>query len=224
MDAERLRRRELPLAVGPRGHVAELGLDRPGTKRQHIDARAAQLDPQRLGEAVHVGLGRGVDGEARQRQQPRRRADVADPAALPRQHARHRPVRQPCQRGHVHLEHGVDLVRLAGFERAEVAEAGVVDQDVAGKSLKGIERADQLGHISGIGQVGGDRVHAQRRVRGDEDGAQVLQPLRPPRGQHDAANAEIGQLHRELLPQTGRGTRDDRCLVPENAHACNLSV
>ena len=63
---------------------------------------------------------------------------------------------------------------LLGQQRMQVVEQAQIALPV-----ERIERADQLGHLRGVGEVAGDGIHAQRGIGGVEKSLQGGQPLGP---------------------------------------------
>ncbi len=171
-----------------------------------------QLDAQSLGKAVHVSLGRGVDGEGWQRNQARRGTNVADPARLAPEHAGKCPLRKARKSDHVDRHHRFDLRRFARFEGAEIAEAGVVNKNV-GREVGGIEFGQELGDGVFLGEIGSVNFDAYGRAF--QPRLQLLEPVEPPRGEDEMPHALGDELHGEFLAQTGGRAGDERRPVGE---------
>ncbi|MEI9998296.1 MAG: hypothetical protein WDO13_03570 [Verrucomicrobiota bacterium] len=112
------------------------------------------------------------------------------------------------------------------LEAAEVAEAGVVDQDVAGEAVErpAAQRLQQPRDLRRLRQVGRDGVDVQVGVGGDEEVLERVEPVLAPGGKHDAAHAHVGELHGEFLAESRGSACDEDGLVAKGAHTPDLSV
>ncbi len=77
-----------------RGGLAELGPDQARLEQDHVDAEAAQLKAQGVGDRLERVLGRVVVARAGERQPPAHRADVDDLSPSLRAHLRQHQLGQ----------------------------------------------------------------------------------------------------------------------------------
>ncbi len=89
----------LALAASPNSVVIS-----PGSSSIDVDAEAAHLEAQRVGDRLQRVLGRVVAAAAGERQPPAHRADVDDPAPALRAHLRQHQLREAHEPEHVRLE------------------------------------------------------------------------------------------------------------------------
>ncbi len=175
-----------PPALAPR-HLGKLRPHRPRAERRDADPGPVQLAAQRFGKTGHVGLGRCVDRKVRDRQEARRRADVQNRAALARDHAGQQRARQARQRHHVDQHHVIDLLRVGGGERSEIAEPGVVDQKIDREVLRRRPRRSTHSTASCCDKSVGRISTCKLGCRADQLRAQFLQSLLAPRDQDERA-------------------------------------
>ena len=178
----------------------------PGQSADTSTPGAAQFAPQRFGETGHVSLGRGVNRKVRNRQKASRRTHVQNRAALCCDHSRKKPTRQPRQRDHVYLHHVVDALRIRRGKRAEIAETGVVDQQID----RGL-RVDPARSVRRPPSVATDR--SDEFPPADLDVARSVRRAIPPaapsaaRPEHERRGA-TAELAGELAPDSGRSAGD----------------
>ena len=137
------------IVVGP---VEQLGRHRTELDQGGGQRGAAQVGPQPRRELGEPGLGRGVDGESRQRRHPGQGRQVDDVAPAPAQHPGHHLPAQVDGRDEVHPVHGFELGHREGGDVIGDTEAGVVHQHVDGAAV-GLDASDQPGHRRRVGQV-----------------------------------------------------------------------
>src|SRR4030095_17177404 len=88
----------------------DLVVDRSRVDERHVDARAAQVIPEPLAEAVQRALGRGVERLVRRHHLGGERGDVHDRPALLAQHHRDRGERGPETREEVDADRLLPLL------------------------------------------------------------------------------------------------------------------
>ncbi len=119
-----------------------------------MDAGAARLQVQALGEFDHEGLGGAVhDGSGARRRQAGDRGDIDDPPEAPLDHAGQQLVGELADGHQHHLEEGLLFVPSGGDEGAGRPVAGIVDQGVDDAPV----RRDAAEHrVDGVGlrQIG----------------------------------------------------------------------
>jgi len=161
-----------------------------------------EFDAQRLGKTVHVSLRRGVDGEGGQGNQAGGRADVANPTRLFREHAWKRPAGEPCQGDNIDREHRFDSGRLAGFKGAEVAEPGVIDEDVRRKS-PAFQVGKQACNADFAGEIRRDGLDLDRGMLRENAVFDFFQPIRTPGRDNQMGCASCGKLFGKFLAEPG---------------------
>ncbi len=184
-----------------------LGADVAGGDRVHGHTLLGRLERQRLGEAVHAGLGGGVVGLAEGALGAVHRRDVDDAAPAAIHHAVVDLLRHVEDAVEVRADHGVPgrLVHLA--ERHVLGDAGVVDEDVDGADLACHLRDARLGAliIADVARIGAHRV------------APALHLLEPLGGRlvggrigDDYVVARVRHLGGDRLAETAHATGDQR--------------
>ena len=180
----------------------------PGTQRRHRHAAVLQFVGERLRQRQHVGLGRGVGRQQRDRLEGGDRCDVQH-AAVPALLHRRKEVREHArQRGHVQVDQFLVSLRQHPGELALLQHARVVDQNVdrdVPAPQGGRERAGRVARV---------RSHGSTRTSTPKSAAR---PPRATRASPCFARPAPGVTHpREALGQRladpGRGAGDQRGL------------
>ncbi|CAA9467672.1 MAG: hypothetical protein AVDCRST_MAG38-871 [uncultured Solirubrobacteraceae bacterium] len=181
-------------AHGPRVRHArrQLGVHQPGQHHGELDAGAAQLRTDRLGEADDAELAGAVGRRAGKARAPGRGGDVDDVAASSRAHAPD-PLASAVDHGmEVELELADGGVVVLGLERAQRHDAGVVDQHVD-RPQRRLDVVEGGGERRSVADVEGQR-------------ARRLADLGRHRGGRIAVEVEDrhrGALEREVARQGG---------------------
>ncbi len=196
--------------------LGELRPDRPRAKRGDANARLPQFAPQRLGETRHVSLRRGVDRKIRNRQETGRGADVQNCAALLRNHAGQQAARQPGQRHHVDQHHLVEALLIRARESAEIAQSGVVDQQIDRRFLR-CRPGDQFVDRGVLREIGRADLDSQLRISPEQFRAQFFQPIAASRDENEGGRA-VAQLAGKLAPDASRSARDQRMTTFQPHH------
>jgi len=153
---------------------------------EHLDARAAQLAPERLAEGHDARLGSSVGRRGRE---PGVAADarvVHDRAAAALEHPRQDQLGQVHEPDEVDLEHRVDVVGLLLLEQAAGHEARVVHEQID----RGQLARRRLDRLAGR-EVHGDVARLARAAGRRRGGVGV-------RGAH-SAQQQRERARRELL-------------------------
>src|SRR5215210_3604041 len=116
-------------AEAGRGLAGHLRLYKTRGSGVHGDPVAAQLDGERLGEALDAGLGRRVVGLATVAERAQRR-DVDDPAVVPRDHVFLGGPGAKERAAEVDVQYGAPVLVCHLVEQVVPRYTGVVDQDV----------------------------------------------------------------------------------------------
>jgi hypothetical protein len=127
--------------------------------------------------------------------------------ALPSTHSGKQSARQHRQCDHVHIEHCCDSLELARCERAAIAHACIVDQQIDRQALA-LDPLGKLLHLQGVAEVGGTKMHLQLRIARSEFITQLLEPIRPARDEHHRARP-AGKLPRKLGADACRGAGNE---------------
>ncbi len=174
-----------------------------GAQRADVDAAAVapQLLRQRFGQAKDIRLGGVIAGKQRPGLERRGGGDVQDVPGIPLFEVAVEQLREDMQRADVHVDHPELPVQIGLVERAENAEARVVDQDVDSVVPGLLIQAEAGGRV---GKVGG-----QDADPGPELAFQLLQPLFPARGQDQLASARA-QHARQVAAHPGARPRNQR--------------
>src|SRR5262245_7541759 len=120
----------------------------------------------RLIAVVEAAQPSSVRWEPVQGQSPGDGGQVDDVPAPPLSHSGQHGLGHPCQAEEIDLQHPVELLLLALLDRSEVADAGVVHQDVDTAEVL-LSAAHSLGDLDGVGDVQPQRERAIF-VPGDE--------------------------------------------------------
>ena len=166
LDVRRLHRgvevRVRAVARRPGARVlAEAGEDDPRLDDDHVDAEAADLEAQRVGDRLHRVLARVVVAGAGEGEAPAHRGDVDDLAPALRAHRREHELAHADEAEDVRLELRADLLERDGLDRARLAVAGVVDQH-ADRAVLLLHGGDGGLHRGLVGDVEGERAAARR--------------------------------------------------------------
>ena len=117
------------------GYVEEFAFRGAGAERGDFDAEARDLGGQSESEEAVEDLGGGVGGDVRDGLKAGCRSDNENPPAAALDHAWHKQAREPDDGLAVDADLAQFLLDGALIEGAELAEPGVVDQDVDGQTL-----------------------------------------------------------------------------------------
>jgi hypothetical protein len=166
---------------------------------------ARQLVSQRLGEAALGRLGRPVHGGPRERAQAGAARDDHDVPASAVEHAGQRGGDRVDGPQPVDPRHALDLVHVHVAERPVVRHPRVGDDDVHRAEL-----GDRLRHLTGVTDVGGERLVALARQRQRK----LVQLLLGARHQPDLASA--------LRERLGDGATDAARRSGDH-HACSCA-
>ena len=121
---------------------------------------------ERQGEVPHVGFGRSVGGEARERNERGERRHIQNPATLSGRHRNKCRARKERQRGDIDS----DLIRFTRCIKlgnlAESSVASIIDKDLNRSSA--IQDASfYLRHIGTLRKVGDDRLARRANCGGE---------------------------------------------------------
>ena len=111
----------------------------------------------------------------------------------------------------------VDSLRIGGRKRAEIAESGVVDEQIDRRLLCRCPRNQCIDRL-GLRQIRRADFYLQSRMAPEQLHAQFLQPRLPSRHQHEFRGAS-GKLPRKLAPDAGRGAGHKRMTTFESHRA-----
>jgi hypothetical protein len=185
--------------------LVELGVHEAGAQRADLDARAAQLERELLGERHHVGLGRSVVGARRPREARGERRDIEYTTEAALDHRRHEAVTHLRHTEHHQLEELRVLLPVGLLEQTRATAARVVDQVVDGDVLIACVGFDR-GGSGGLGQVGAEGRDTNA-VLGLELARDLLELVLAPRDEQQV-EAPLRELTRELHPQARRRAGD----------------
>ena len=176
-----------------------------GAEREHVDAGAAQLAPERLGEEEVERLRRAVDREPRVRLMSGERGDDDQPAAAAREHRRQPVVGQAHDRRAVDGDHLLVVLGIVLREAPREAEARIVDQETDLACSDGLADAVACALLREV--LGHDqRLHA---VPLAQPRRELVEPLPAPCDEDDGEPALRERL-RERLAQARAGAGDER--------------
>ena len=107
-----------------------------------------------------------------------------------------------------------DLRGVAGFKSAEVAEPGVVDEDVGGEAALA-EFRDQAGDTILRRKVGGNGFNLIGRMDRENAGLDVLEAIGAAGGQDEMRCPHRGELQGKFFAESGGGAGDQRSFSGE---------
>jgi hypothetical protein len=130
-------------------------------------------------------------------------------AAAPGAHARQDRARHIGQPPEIDLEHAANFVVVAFLDGGEIADAGIVDEDVDAAKL-GLSRRDARRDLGGLGHIERQDERVALMAR-----RQIGDVLGISRGDDDPV-AAIQRIARELAAKAGRAARDEpnRLVLP----------
>src|SRR5215475_7287424 len=142
-----------------RGRAGPVGAETARLDERHLDPQRPDLHRQALGQPFNRELGCAVVSETRECRQPGYGGQVDDVPAPALPHSGQHRVRHLCQAEKIDVQNPVDLLLLALLDCGEVADAGVVHQDVdAAEVLVGATHS--LRDLGGVGDVQPQRERA----------------------------------------------------------------
>jgi hypothetical protein len=164
-----------------------LGADAGRLEQHHADAPGGKLLTQRLAQGGQGALGGGQRADERWREPGADRADHDDPAACLAQQRQQR-LGDGELPGDVDLQQPPELLGRDELQRAEHADAGVVDQPVqsggAGVAGDGVGGGGDLSAVGDVQQQGRDLAPAGGRwCRGVSGPPDACKDVVPGRGQ-----------------------------------------
>jgi hypothetical protein len=200
----------------PSGVLVDRGVDGREVECGHLNVRARQLRPQRLGEAVEPALGRGVRAEIRRPAPGQDRRDVNDPAPALPPHLLERALSAADVPQQIDLQQLPELLDGDVLHRALNVDRGIVHPGVdrAVASHRGLDHRVQVVLAPHIARHG-ERVAAA----GLDLAHQVVERLAAPGRKHDAGAAS-SEMHRSAASDAARCTGDDDGLLLQGSGSC----
>jgi hypothetical protein len=207
-------------AIGARhvGHargrsVGEVGRDQPRLQQDHVDAEAAQLEAQRVGDRLQRVLARVVVAAAGKRKPAAHRADVDDLAPVLGTHLSQHQLGEAHGPEDVGLELAPNGLQRNGLDRSALAVAGVVDEH-PDRALGLLDRLDGRVHRGLVGHIQRQRVAAGVAELGDRLGST--------RGGVDAPSGARESQRRG--PSDARGAAGYQYRLGSLGHATSIGV